>query len=887
MRASHAVMRARVWAPLLAGALVLGLAPFASADSSTPAGKGTVPAGKGTTTPTAPKAADNSGSKSPYSGVEEIVVMARKRAENMQATPVAISAFTDTDLVDKDIRRVQEVGQTVPTLQFDNAVGQANSARVYLRGVGNGDPISSDDPGVGVYIDGVFLPRAQGALLTVSDIAQVEVLRGPQGTLFGKNTIGGAVNITTRKPDAAEFSSQLEARVGNFHRYDSRVSVNVPLVEERSAVRFSFATSTRDPITKNKSTGRDFQDDKLLGGRFQFMWAPSDASELNFSFDQGREHRVLAGGKCIVTNRRPNFNGGANGTEQSGGADLNGDGIIQNQAAAASFAAVNGVAIASQGAILASLATNQNQNNFLNTCDQDMARDERSVASDLTSSKDYLDTWGSSLVFQQDLSDELVFKSISAWRRNLNETRIDNDFTQLNFAQASIDAGDGNQVAYSQEFQFNGSAVDDRLKYVFGLYAFKEEIDENAFGGLSTMSPFVGAGTLGFRVDPNNQNEVISQTFGTAANANAAIVTSFNSNNAAFGFPGVTFLGGASYAAPGAVTNTVRKVNNHGYAVFTQGTYDLTDSLALTVGARLTSEAKRVSAEIFATTGGFVGAAVRRPGEIDFAFERSARFKDISPLVNLAWQLSDEAMVYATFSKGFKSGGFNGRANNNVLTNQIDDEKLNSYELGFKSDLLDNKLRVNGSTYWSLYRDIQLTIPRGINGQASIDVVNAGKAEIKGAELEIVAQLMSSLELTAAMGAIHSRYVRFRDPSNAFAKDRRLLATPTYTGNFGATYALPSMAFGDVRVHSEWIFRGRSGTDVVDSRELRKAKSGELDASITLTLPDGKTDFVVFGSNLLNREYFVNGVNLGDSLGIAYRFYNEPRQYGFEVRRRF
>jgi iron complex outermembrane receptor protein len=189
-------MRAKVWAPLLAGALVLGLAPLASADSSTPAGKGATPAGKGTTTTS--NATDKSGSKAPYNGVEEIVVMARKRAENMQATPVAITAFTDADLVDKDIRRIQEVGQTVPTLQFDPAVGQANSARVYLRGVGNGDPISSDDPGVGIYVDGVFLPRAQGALLTVADVQQVEVLRGPQGTLFGKNTIGGAVSITTR-----------------------------------------------------------------------------------------------------------------------------------------------------------------------------------------------------------------------------------------------------------------------------------------------------------------------------------------------------------------------------------------------------------------------------------------------------------------------------------------------------------------------------------------------------------------------------------------------------------------------------------------------------------------------------------------------------------------
>jgi iron complex outermembrane receptor protein len=421
---------------------------------------------------------------------------------------------------------------------------------------------------------------------------------------------------------------------------------------------------------------------------------------------------------------------------------------------------------------------------------------------------------------------------------------------------------------------------------VVGLYGFREAIEENAFGGLSTRSSFVGSGTLGYRLDPNDQDSALT-TFGTAASGDPTIVTSFNAVNAGFGVPGVIPLGGTSFATPGAITNTVRKVDNHGYAVFTQGTYDITDSLALTLGARFTSERKRVNAQIFAITGGFVGARVRRPGELDFGFEGSERFKDISPLVNLAWQITDDAMVYTTFSKGFKSGGFNGRANNVVLTNPIDDEKVNSYEAGFKTQMLDNKLRVNGATYWTLYRDIQLTIPRGINGQASIEVVNAGKAEIKGAELEILAQIFPSLDLTAALGAIHSRYVRFRDPSNAFAKDRRLLATPTYTGNFGLGYNLPSMGIGDVRLYTEWAFRGRSGTDVVDSPELSKDKSGELAASLTLSLPDGQTDLVLFGKNLLDREYFVNGVNLGDSLGIAYRFYNEPRQYGLEVRRRF
>ena len=874
MRASHAVMRSKVWAPLLAGALVLGLAPLASADSSKPAGNDT-----------ANSASDKSGSKGSAGGIEEIVVTARKRAEDMQTTPVAISAFTEADIVDKDIRRISEITSSVPTLQFDNAIGSANSARIYLRGVGTGDPISTRDPGVGIYVDGVFLPRSQSALLTVSDVQQVEVLRGPQGTLFGKNTIGGAVNIITRRPDASEFTSDLELRVGNYHRYDSRVSVNVPLASERAAMRVSFATANRDPITKNKSTGRDFQDDKLLAGRAQFMFLPSERSQLDLSIDQSREHRVQAGGKCLVSNRRPNFNGGGNGTEQAGGTDRNGNGIIENQAAAASFAAVNGVALGSQAAILASLTTSQAQNRLLIACDNDAFRDERSVSSDLTSSKDYLDTYGAHATYGYEITEDLDLKSISSWRRNVTVGRLDNDFTELNFAQPSIDAGDLTQNAYSQELQLTGGGFDQRFKYVVGHYGFKEAISENGFLGLSTRSPFVGSCTLGFRINPNDQSSALT-TFGAAAQADPTIVTAFNSNNAAYGFPGVTPLGGASFATPGAVTNTVRKVDNRGYAAYTQGTFDITDALSLTLGSRLTSERKRVLAEIFAVTGGFVGARVRRPGELDFGFERSARFKDISPMANIAYQLSDDAMIYSTYSRGFKSGGYNGRANDPVLTNKIDDEKLTTYEVGFKSTLFGNKVRLNGAGYWSIYEDIQLTIPRGINGQASIQVLNAGEAEIKGLEFEMLAQLLASLELTASFGAINSRYTEFEDPNNAFAKDRSLPATPNYTGNVGLGYVLPTTPIGDVRVFTQWTHRGESVSDVVGSPELRKGKNGELAGSITLSLADGKTDIVLFGKNLLNREYFVNGVNLSDSLGIAYRFYNEPRQYGLELRRR-
>jgi iron complex outermembrane receptor protein len=810
-------------------------------------------------------------------GIEEITVTARKREENLQDTPVAVTAFSADEIVDRDIRQIDQIQATVPSLQFDSAVGSSNAARVYLRGVGNGDPISSDDPGVGLYVDGVFQPRAQGALLTISDIERVEVLRGPQGTLFGKNTIGGAISVTTAKPDPTEFAGQGSVRFGNYNRFDSRLSVNVPVVAERVAARFSFASATRDAFVTNVSTGRDFQDDKLLGGRAQLRFTPIDEFELDLGFDQSKENRAPFGGKCVVVNRRSP----ATGAEPNG-VDSDGDGRVESAPSAVAFASLVGLPLGQQVPV-AQAGFPAELNNFYAACAQDANRSTRKVASDFRDSKNDLKSLGLNATATYEFENGLTLKGISAWRRNELKTLVDLDYTQLDFAQPTLGEGGGeDQDAFSQEIQLLGSAFSDRLTYVVGLYGFSEDIDDTTFGGLSTSTLVAIGGNLGFRTNPNIAAPANTQ-FGLAVANGLANPADFNG----ILLPGTTAAGGANVAVSGAMTQTIRKVNNSGYAAYTQGTIGLTDRLSLTLGARLTSEKKRVSNQITAISPGFIGSNVRRAGEQDFAFERSDRFKDISPMANLSFQATDDLMLYTTFARGFKSGGFNGRANAVALTNPVGDEKLTSYEVGFKSSWLDRRLQVNGAGYFSLYQDIQLTIPSGGGGQAQILVLNAGEAEIKGGELEIRALPFASLELGASLGVVNSKYTEFEDPSDAFAEDRRVLATPNYTMNYSAAYTITMGGWGDLRLRTEWAHRGESGTDVVETQELRKGKNGELAAQITWAMADGRTELMLFGANLLDREYIVNGVSLASSLGHAYRFYNSPRTYGVEIRRSF
>jgi iron complex outermembrane receptor protein len=859
---------------------------------------------------------------------------------------VAISAFSAEDLKQNDVRRLNELTRSVPNLQFDNAIGTANSARIYLRGVGTGDPISSRDPGVGIYVDGAYLPRQQSSLLTLSDIERVEVLRGPQGTLFGKKTIGGAISITSKKPDiGGDFGADTEFRAGNFGRFDSRISFDIPLVDEKAAARVSFATATRDTVVKNKGTGPDLQDDKLLAGRIQLRFEPTDSLSFNFSYDQSRENRKPQGGKCVVVNRKGSTPTTAGGNNEMG-MDRNGNGVIENAAAALAFSTVVGSQLAQQGALLGpqgSAGTNAN-NRFFNSCAQDGVRDNRSVASNVSFYGDSLRTRGSIGNIELQLSDNLTLKSITGYRHNDTLTRGDLDYTELNLLDATSEAGGGRQSSISQELQLVGSALDDKFNYVVGGFAFHENNYDRSYGGVATKTNLLfsgnqqsatqtrlnslnqGSATSQFRgrfltdtatqnayrnsvfttdggadrlvtqadidatnaaravVEPLIQQAMALNSTLTAAAATAQVIAQLNMDPANAATVGAF---NRLYALPGAMTQVVLKTRNTSFAAFTQGTYDITDKLSATAGLRFTAEKKFVDNEIIAFKSGVIGGNARQEGEVDFAFARSARFTDFSPMANLSYQATDDMFFYATYSKAFKSGGFNGRANVAALTNEIDDEELTAYEVGFKTKWLDNRLVINGAAYLNRYKSIQLTIPAGGANQAVIQILNVGKNDIKGSELEIVAIPLAGLQLTASGGIIAARYTEFDDPTSSRANDRDLPASPTYTYNLGAAYEFPLGSLGDLRLRTEWAARGNSATDVVNTKELDRSKSGELSAGITLALADGVTEVGLFGKNLLNREYFINGVSLDASLGHAYRFYNEPRQYGIELRRSF
>jgi iron complex outermembrane receptor protein len=269
-------------------------------------------------------------------------------------------------------------------------------------------------------------------------------------------------------------------------------------------------------------------------------------------------------------------------------------------------------------------------------------------------------------------------------------------------------------------------------------------------------------------------------------------------------------------------------------------------------------------------------------------FEKSMRIGKWTPTLSLAYVFNENLTVYANHSRGFKSGGFNGRlqgdANERI---EYDPEILSSYEVGFKSDWFDRRLVLNAAYFHSDYKDIQLPNVQITNGgRGSVVVDNAGRASINGMDLQITAVPISGLTLRGTLGITAGRYEKFDGmlQNGQPFSNKRLIGAPTYSGTVTAIYAMQVGSFGDLSSRITWSHQGQKASDSVDFRATHVDKYGTLGAGLTLDLPDGKTQIALNGANLLNREYFVTGINAGDR---ALRFFAPPRTYSLELRREF
>ncbi len=358
--------------------------------------------------------------------IEEIVVTSRKREESLQEVPISVSVFSADDMEMKSLTSLKGIGQFTPNFSFFNH-GQfgRSAAVVYIRGIGQEDPNIFKDPGVGIYVDGVYMGRMQGVDIDLMDLERVEILRGPQGTLFGKNTTGGAVNVVTERP-GDEFATKAQVTTGRFDRIDGKLSVNIPLVPGKLAMKLAGATRNRHGYGQRLDFFTGNQIDRMgnqnkLSGRALIDWTPTPDLDVLLSVDGTRVREQGPVRKVVAFVQAPLVG------------LLN---MFVNPPYGEAF------------------ATDSDFTTFSN----------KGNANDL-------DVWGIALTVNWDLGGWAI-KSITSYRDMTAKSAVDPDgsiYDIIDFL-STID-----QNQFSQELQVSGLSFDDRLNWVFGLYYFQED----------------------------------------------------------------------------------------------------------------------------------------------------------------------------------------------------------------------------------------------------------------------------------------------------------------------------------------------------------------------------------------------------------------------------
>ena len=728
---------------------------------------------------------------------DTIVVTATRREETLQDVPIAVSAFTGADLQELSVSNIGDVSQYTPNLAQTSGPSGGNDGYFFIRGVGQVDSNPASDPGVGVYIDEVYLGRIQGSSFDVLDIARVEVLRGPQGTLFGRNTIGGAINVVTADP-GEEFGGNVRVAAGTRDLAELIASVDLPL-SDTFGMNVAAFSRHQDGWVTSRTTGATYGDVENLGARIKAVWEPAETFKLTLVGDTARTDGSAA---PTIAQGFNQFANSPNPGVITGGSPL-------------------GVPFPTD--MFNDVAPN------LETSFQSNAPISETETGGLAA----IATWNLGAV---------TLKSITSYREMTQFVTNDFDGSGYTFFDNFFDSKQ-NQI--SQEFQMSGEAAEGRLEWLGGLYFFEEESDHvnGICQGTNTGIPGVAVRNDG-RCLLNNQ----------------------------------------------AFTLDVSS-----WAAFGNATWAFTDALSVTLGLRLTNEEKEQQFDFFLdNSAGIFNFAGIPPLVIPTLSPRNPAltiptlytddWESLTSRLVVDYVLNDQVNLYASYSEGFKSGGFNGRPNPNPTgqfseVQTYDPETLETFELGFKGDY--GRVRANAALFHSIYDDIQILVIDPAT--AFLDIDNAGEAEMTGLELEVFANPVDPLTFMASVGYIDASYNEVNPLAAGISLNNELPVTPEWTVHLGAEYEVDLATAGALRLRADYSWR----SDVFFQAENALFDKGEevglLNLRATYTLPSQMTSISVFGRNVTDETYLSNAQDVRGPLGVAPAQLGETAEWGVEL----
>ena len=702
-------------------------------------------------------------------GIADIIVTAERRETSLQKTPIAVSVIGSEALERKQIRSALDVAGDLPSVSVGYSTGQA---QISIRGIGFATLNPGDEGRVAYYVDGVYIARPSAQLGSFFDVDRVEVLRGPQGTLYGRNATGGAFNVTTRKP-TRELDGYLNITAGNYGLISTDAAISGPISETLSA-RLAVQTTNRGGYGRNLFLDKSINNANSTSARASLRWQPNDKFDLDLSANYHREHD-------------------------------------RNYALLSFGPGTPGLALGA-GAVSFS---------------QNIAENEETY--------NHRHSYGVNGAGTYHLTDEIDFKTIVAFQHSWYDIVNGEGSPQPLARSRQHETAD----QFSTEFQLNGNM--DRLKWTVGAYYFHEKLS------------------------PENRAAVLGSTFG-----------------------------GPNYVTQGFALSA--DLTSDALAGFAPANYAITDQLSLTVGGRYSYEKKKDRNDQLAIDLGTPYPAPGVPGgelpipplSPPFPLNQSDSFKSFTPKVTVDYKITPQTFVYATYSKGFKSGGFNYATFQQAFL----PEKLTNYEVGIKSTMLDNRVRANISGFIYDYTNIQTQVVS--SNPPGVFVQNSGRARIKGLEAEITVKPISAIQLDLTYGLLDAKFRNFitADPARPVLGPlqiggNRVPQAPKYTLNIGAQYSL-DLGSGDLTLRGEYHRQGKTYFTIFNTPTAAQASYGLSNAFLTYEHDDGHWSATAFIRNIGNKfaatSMFIQAGGFGGGLsGSAIA----PRTYGATVGYKF
>jgi iron complex outermembrane receptor protein len=722
--------------------------------------------------------------------MEDIVVTAQRREQNLQNVPIAVSAFGATELNRRQVIDTYDILRNIPNMAGNQNVGVGTSSSYFLRAVGNGESIATFDVPVGTYVDDVFIARQNANNFALFDVERIEVLRGPQGTLFGRNTTGGAINIVMRKP-GDELKGYIEAGYGKFDETILRGSVDIP-VTDKILTKVSTFWIRNDGYATQVGTGRKFNARDTAGIRGMLRLLPTETLTIDITADH-------------VSDQNTNF------LNRVG---PNGDRVVDNNI--------------TQGAFTG-LVTGRKANFPLDNL-------ARSTALTGTIALDLGAATLTSITGYRKIDQEFIIDSGGFLPRPTRPT----GFNPI--------LNDSDHEQFTQEVKLNGDLGD--LNYVFGAFYMKED-NVTDFAQLATNT--------------------------------VSLVQSVTADR--------TLLNG---------TRT--------WALYGQGDYRFAEKFVFTAGLRYTYEKRTVG--VFTNPGAIAGSAqLSTTGIIAAGRPVEQVYKAWTPRFALSYEATDDVMLFASATRGFKSGGWPGRATTNAAFIPFAPETVWSFEGGLRADLFDNTLRFNATGFYATTFDVQIPAQALVNNVPTSTTTNPADLRNYGLEIETTWLPVEGLNISGSLGLQRARFI---NPSalvvaqqdrckagstvapscNANFVDNlgelaRPVRAPAVTANLIISYDAKISGIGTVTPMGNLNYTGAYAVATAGSPNQPAANNTwqpsqtYINGSLTLR-PEGMDNlaFTIECRNCFNKNYILTNL-------VGANFLDEPGTWMFRARYNF